>query len=54
MALLTLRRGDALTNGNPNNKNNEQADDSGNGNQILFKRIKIVKMKINGEPISMT
>ncbi len=35
---------------NANDKNNQQAHRCGNGKQILFQRIEVMQMKINGEP----
>jgi predicted ABC-type transport system involved in lysophospholipase L1 biosynthesis ATPase subunit len=43
-----------LTDRDTNDQNNQQADHRGNRNQILFQRIEVVEMKINGEPVSMT
>ena len=40
----------SLTNCDTNDKNNQQADRRSNHQEILFKRLQVVQMKINGEP----
>ena len=39
----------SLTYRDANEQNNQQADRHRDGNQVLFQRLKVVKMKINGE-----
>ncbi len=48
MALLTLRRAGALTDSDSNDQNNQQAYHDGNRNQVLFQRIEVMEMEING------
>ncbi len=40
----------SLANRDANDEHNQHANHRGNREQVLFQRLKIVKMKINGEP----